>query len=297
MKSSWRIALGLVVIGIVVVPATMRGITSDVFRVSTTLQGVIQSGPASNSIIEKVKIQSEDLVNLAQGRTLGTPVPKNGIGLRERLSRDFAADHLRHGYLEQLGAIGQAIDLSTAFPAEKYEETIVSLDPATPPQRAGFSSIVGGGFYYHGKININTSHPPVSADNIGVAGFPFIATNVFCTNYIDSVTLTKCMTNCITTNGSSAPPQPPDCITNATPTAWSAARPTPIHADCTPISSPAWMISVIVRAPLTVRKSGTSFTRNCRPYNSLWALAPQTRHAGVFRNRRTRLSCLEPWRW
>ena len=60
MKSLWRIALGLVVIGVVVAPATMAGITSEVFRVTTTLQGVIQNGPVSNSTIEKVKIQSED---------------------------------------------------------------------------------------------------------------------------------------------------------------------------------------------------------------------------------------------
>src|SRR5207244_2983491 len=116
MNSSWRIALGLVIIGAVVFPATMRGVTSEVFRVDTILQGVIQSGPISNSTIEKVKIRAEDLVNLAQGRTLGTPVPKNEI---LAFANDCLVDLRLIVYdtdtSSNLVTIGQAVDLSTAF--------------------------------------------------------------------------------------------------------------------------------------------------------------------------------------
>src|SRR5258706_5767412 len=126
MKSSWRIALGLVIVGVVVVPVTMRGITSEVLRVNTTLEGVIQSGPASNSIIEKVKIRAEDLVNLAQGRTLGTPVPNNEI---LAFANDCLVDLRLIVYdtdaSSNLVTIGQAVNLSTAFSSrKKYEETI-----------------------------------------------------------------------------------------------------------------------------------------------------------------------------
>jgi len=250
MKSSWRIALGLVVIGIVVVPATMRGITSDVFRVTTTFQGVIQSGPFSNSIIEKVKIRSEDLVNLAQGRTLGTPVPKNEI---LAFANDCLVDLRLIVYdtdtSSNLVTIGQAIDLSTAFSSRrKYEETIHSFSiNNTSPGGAGSNGIVGGSFYYHGKININTNFCPTSFGGqfTGVlrTAFPFIATNIFCTNFVDSCTITNCvLTNCM-----------PVCVTNCTTNCVS-------HSDCwTNIFPAVELIPVIIpRSPIsTGKKIGT----------------------------------------
>jgi len=250
MKSLWRIALGLVVIGVVVAPATMAGITSEVFRVTTTLQGVIQNGPVSNSVIEKVKIESEDLVNLAQGRTLGTPVPKNEI-------LAFANDCLVNLRLivydtdtsRNLVTIGQAVDLSTAFSSKKkYEETIHSFSiNNTTPGGAGSNGIVGGSFYYHGKINIDKDFCPTKFGGqfIGVlrTAFPFIATNVFCTNFIDSCTLTNCvLTNCM-----------PDCVTNCVTNCVT-------HVDCwTNIFPSVELINVIIpRSPIsTGKKIGT----------------------------------------
>src|SRR5439155_1198448 len=79
MKSSWRIASWLLVAGLTFLAASVRADTSDVFRLDIGLQGVIEGGVTSNSTIEKVKIRDVDLINLAQGRTLGTPVPKNEV--------------------------------------------------------------------------------------------------------------------------------------------------------------------------------------------------------------------------
>ena len=249
MKSLWRIALGLVVIGVVVAPATMAGITSEVFRVTTTLQGVIQNGPVSNSVIEKVKIRSEDLVNLAQGRTLGTPVPKNEI-------LAFANDCLVNLRLivydtdtsRNLVTIGQAVDLSTAFSSKKkYEETIHAFNIYdTTPGGAGSNGIVGGSFYYHGKINIDKDFCPTKFGGqfTGVlrTAFPFIATNIFCTNFVESTTLSQCMTNCN-----------PDCVVNCKTNTIS-------YADCwTNIFPSVELINVIIpRSPIsTGKKIGT----------------------------------------
>lgn len=213
MKSLLNITLGLFVLGGSLVPVSLWGFTSDVFRVDTTLQGVIQNGIYSNSTIEKVKIRSEDLVNLAQGRTLGTPVPKNEI-------LAFANDCLVNLRLivydsdssSNLVTIGQAIDLETAFSSrKKYEETIHAFNIYnTTPGGAGSNGIIGGSFYYHGKININKDFCPTKFGGqfTGVlrTAFPFIATNVFCTNIILSCTLT----NCVITNIAS------DSVTNCT---------------------------------------------------------------------------------
>jgi hypothetical protein len=251
MKSSWRSTLGLViVVGLGLAPAASWGITSEVFRVDTTLQGVIQSGPVSNSIIEKVKIRSEDLVNLAQGRTLGTAVPKNEI-------LAFANDCLVNLRMivydtdtaSNLVTIGQAINLSTAFSSRKrYEETIHSFSiNDTTPGGGGSNGIVGGSFYYHGKININTNFCPTKFGGqfTGVlrTAFPFIATNIFCTNFVDSCTVTNCvLTNCL-----------PDCVTNCTTNCVS-------HSDCwTNIFPAVELIPVIIpRSPIsTGKKIGT----------------------------------------
>jgi hypothetical protein len=199
MKSLWR----LLFVVCCLAPVTSRGVTSDVFRLKLTLSGVIQSGPFSNSIIEKVKINEEDLVNLAQGRTLGTPVPANEI-------LAFANDCLTRLRLivydsstsQKLVTIGEAVDLSTAVSSRrKYEETMHAFAiNNTTPGGAGSNGIVGGSFYYHGKNHINTNFCPTSFGGqlMGVLRtvFPYIATNIFCTNYIDSITLTKCATNC-----------------------------------------------------------------------------------------------------
>ena len=248
MKSLWSIALWMFAFGLV--PVSTRGDTSEVFRVDTTLQGVTQSGPVSNSVIEKVKIESEDLVNLAQGRTLGTPVPKHEI-------LAFANNCLVNLRLivydtdtsSNLVTIGQAVDLSTAFSSKKkYEETIHSFSiNNTTPGGAGSNGIVGGSFYYHGKIDIDKDFCPTRFGGQFTGflrtAFPFIATNVFCTNFIDSCTLTNCvLTNCM-----------PDCVTNCVTNCVT-------HVDCwTNIFPSVELINVIIpRSPIsTGKKIGT----------------------------------------
>jgi hypothetical protein len=248
MKSLWSIALWLFVIA--VAPSPSRGDTSDVFRLKTTLRGVVQSGPISNSVIEKVKINDEDLVNLAQGRALGTPVPGNEV-------LAFANHCLVNLRLivydtttsRNLVTIGQFADLSTAFSSKKrYEETIhaLAINDTTLGNPGASNGITGGSFYYHGKINIDTNFCPTKFDGqfTGVlrTAFPFIATNIFCTNYVDSITLSKCTTNCT-----------PDCVVNC-------KTNTNSHSDCTTNIFPSVeLIPVIIpRSPIsTGKKIGT----------------------------------------
>ena len=249
MKTLWRIALGLVVvINAVIAPAARGEETSDVFQVDTILKGFIQSGPVTNSTIEKVKIRSVDLINLAQGRTLGTPVPDNEIlAFANHCLVDLRLIVYDTNASSNLVTIGQAVNLSTAFSSRKnYEETIHAFDiNNTTPGGAGSNGIVGGSFYYHGRINIDSDFCPKNFGGqfTGVlrTAFPFIATNVFCTNYIDSITLKNCVTNCN-----------PDCVVNC-------KTNTKSHADCTTNIFPSVeLIDVIVpRSPIsTGRKIG-----------------------------------------
>jgi hypothetical protein len=210
MKLSSRLILGLFIISGGVVPVTLRGeTTAEVFRLNTTLQGYIQNGPASNSSIEKVKIRAEDLVNLAQGRTLGTPVPKNEIlAFANHCLVDLSMIVYDTDSSKKLVTIGQAFDLSTALSSRKnYEETIHAFNIYnTAPGGAGSNGIFGGSFYYHGRIPINKDFCPTSFGGqfTGVlrTAFPFIATNYLCTNFIVSCTTSNCVngncsTNCV----------------------------------------------------------------------------------------------------
>jgi hypothetical protein len=249
MRLFWRVIFGLFAMSGCLVPAPVRAATADVFRLNLTLYGIIQSGPASNSTLEKVKIRAEDLVNLAEGNMLGTPVPRNQL-------LAFANDCLTNLRLivydsnaaSNLVAIGQAVDLSTALSSRrKYEETIQEFSiNDTTLGGARSNGIVGGGFYFHGKVNINSNFCPTSYGGqlVGVLRtmFPYVATNIVCTNFIESCTLTKCVTNCL-----------PDCVVNCKTNCKS-------RSDCTTnIFSSTELIDVIVpRSPLsTGAKIGT----------------------------------------
>ena len=73
------ITSGILLIG-VVGSALAQAVTSDVFRAQVMIQGSIQSGPTpSNQTIQAVKLNGEDLVNLALGRPLGTKLQANEI--------------------------------------------------------------------------------------------------------------------------------------------------------------------------------------------------------------------------
>ena len=220
MRSCWGIWAGLLIISGAIAG---RGQTSsEVFRVDTTLYGVIQNGVISNSTISKVQIRAEDLVNLAQGIVLGTPVPQNQIlAFANHCLTDLRLIVYDTTTASNIVTIGDAVNLSTAFSSrKKYEETIHQFTiNNTTPGGQGSNGIVGGSFFYHGKINIDTNYCPKSFGGqfVGVlrTAFPFIATNIFCTNFVDSVTLKNCVTNCVTTNEIVCTTNvPPDCTTN-----------------------------------------------------------------------------------
>ncbi len=248
MKSSWRIILWLAVVGVAVVPVESPGVTSDVYRLTTTLQGFIQNGPTSNSTIEKVKIRDVDLINLAQGRTLGTPVPDNEIlAFADHCFVDLRMIIYDKNTSSNLLTIGQAVDLTTALSYKKrYEETIHAFDIYnTTPGGEGSNGLLGGSFYYHGIININTNYCPTSFGGQFTGylrtAFPYVATNIYCTNYIESCKI-KCETNC-----------KPDCVVNCTTNC-------KVIADCwTNIFNSVELISVIIpRSTIsTGKKIGT----------------------------------------
>jgi hypothetical protein len=209
MKLLWRVALTLGLCAFVWASFSLAG-TSDVFRLQTTINGVIQRGTSSNGIINKVIITSDDLVNLALARRLGTAVPQNEI---LALINDCATNNMRLVVFDTAGAsnlitIGIFSNLTTAaYTRRHYEETITQVTVADISE-GHTNGITGGSFYYHGKIAINTNHCPTSFGGqlTGLLGtaFPFIATNIFSTNFIISCTLSNCMaTNCM-----------PDCATN-----------------------------------------------------------------------------------
>jgi hypothetical protein len=222
MKSSWRIGLWLAFVGVAAVPVESPGLTSDVFRLETTLQGVIQNGPASNSVIEKVKIRAQDMVNLAQGRTLGTPVPDNEIlAFADNCFANLRMIVYDTTTSSNLVTIGQAINLSTALSFKKrYEETIHAFDIFnTAPGGEGSNGIFGGSFYYHGKIDIDTNYCPTrfGGQLTGVlrTAFPYTATNIFCTNFVESCKIkTNCNPTCVYTTNCTVKS---DCWTNIFP--------------------------------------------------------------------------------
>src|SRR5881409_1196728 len=198
MKLSWKIGVLFVLLG-AVAPATSSAGTSDVFRLQTTLHGVIQRG-FTNTVISKVMITADDLINLAQRRTLGTPVPKNEV---LALASDCPANELRLLVFDSaagsnLVTIGTFSNLTVAtFTRQRRAETLSQLTVADTSD--GTNGITGGSFYYHGQINVATNHCPTSFGGqlTGLLGtaFPFVLTNILSTNFVIS-----CVTNCVDTN-------------------------------------------------------------------------------------------------
>lgn len=205
MKSSWRIGLLLAAAGLLIGPSVLRGGTSDVFRVQTTLAGTAQFGVLSNGIIRKLQITSDDFINLALGRQLGTPVPKNEL---LTLVNDCTTNNLRLTVFDSaagsnLLTVGTLSNLTaSSFTRRKYVETITQLT-LNDLSAGGSNGIAGGSFYYHGRIKVTTNGCPTSFGGqltgfLGTA-FPYVATNVFATNFVISCLSTNCGdTNCIT---------------------------------------------------------------------------------------------------
>jgi hypothetical protein len=193
--------LGLIVAVVVAVPICVRAGTSDVFRVQTTLTGTIQRGPLSNSVVSKVIISADDLVNLAQRRVLGTPVPKNEI---LALTSDCSTNDPQPSRLiifdtagkSNLLTIGTLSNLTTAaYTRRRYVEamTKITVDDTSD----GTNGITGGSFYYHAKIVVPTNGCPTgfSGQWTGFLGttFPLTVTNFPCTNFFVNVTETNCV--------------------------------------------------------------------------------------------------------
>ncbi len=209
MKMLCRMAVGMVAIGMGVFSAGV-GSASDVYRIETTLRGSIQEGSFSNGVIRKVKIETDDFINLALHRPLGTTVPKQEV---LAIASDCVTNHLRLIVYDKdtssnLVTVGVMDTLRAIFSQRKnLVETITPLE-ILDISEGETNGITSGSFYYHGKINIKTNGCP-SKFNGQWTGFldtvfPATCTNLFCTNYIISCSVTNCVvTNCM-----------PDCVTN-----------------------------------------------------------------------------------
>ena len=246
MKPSWRITLTLAAAGLLILPLVLRGNTVDVFRVQTTWNGVIERGSESNSLTEKVVITADDLVNLAQHRTLGTPVPKNEV---LALLNDCATESAQLIIYDTAAGsnrvtVGALSNLTTATSHRKRtEETITQLtinDVSTVDSNGQTMGLTGGSFYYHGKISINATGCPTSFGGqlTGLLGtaFPSICSSNYSTNIFFTV-LTNCVTNVVVMCETNIVAQPHGFLTNF---------------PCTDA------ITVIIpRAPITTGRIGT----------------------------------------
>ncbi len=177
--------------------------TSDVFRVQTTLRGVVQIGTVTNGAIAKVIVSTDDLINLAQRRALGTPVPKNEL---LALTSDCATNNQRlivfdTATASNLVTIGNLSNLTAAaFTRRRDMETMTQITIADTSD--GTNGITGGSFYYRGRLTITTNNCPVSfaGQIMGFLGttFPLIITNLNCTNFVTCTPpATNCVTNCV----------------------------------------------------------------------------------------------------
>ena len=181
-------------------PITLGAGTSDVFRVQTTLNGSIQFGAGIN----KVKIRTDDLINLAQSRTLGTPVPNNEILalVSNCPSNDFRLIVFDTDTSSNIVTIGTLTNLVTALSTTRRRiETMTLLtvhDISTADSNGIVSGITGGSFYYSGRHNIGTNNCPTSFSGqitgyLGTA-FPSTCSSNVCSNVFVCVT-SNCVTN------------------------------------------------------------------------------------------------------
>jgi hypothetical protein len=75
-RRNWT-ALGGGVLALAMLGVAVAG-TNDIFQLKGIIRGVIQFGNV-NPFINKVQITESDLINLALGRDLGTPIPTNEV--------------------------------------------------------------------------------------------------------------------------------------------------------------------------------------------------------------------------
>ena len=162
MKLSWRMAVILGAAGLLIVPAALRGGTSDVFHVQMTIAGTAQFGVLSNGVIRKVQITSDDLINLAFGRELGTPVPNNELLTltSDCLKRDLRLIVFDKVANSNLVTVGTLTNLTvSSYNRKRYVETVSQLT-VNDISIGDSNGITGGTFYYHGRFNVATNGCP-----------------------------------------------------------------------------------------------------------------------------------------
>jgi hypothetical protein len=202
MNSFWR-GMWAVVLTTGILPVATRAGTSDVFRLQTTLRGVIQLGTISNGVTSKVIVTTDDLINLAQRRPLGTPVPKTEW---LALTSDCPANNQRLIVFDAASAsnlvtVGTLSNLTAAaFTRRRDMQTMTQITIADTSD--GTNGITGGSFYYRGRLTITTNNCPVSFGGqiMGFLGttFPLVITNLNCTNFVTCTPpATNCVTNCV----------------------------------------------------------------------------------------------------
>lgn len=202
MKFFWYAVLSVNAIAVAV-----QADTADVFRVDTTLHGIIERGGTRSSVNQKVKITTEDLINLAQARDLGTPVPQNEILaiVNDCSTNDPAPTQLvifDTTTSNDLVVIGTLTNLTSAIAFRKRsQETITQLsinDIHVTDTNGVLHGVTGGSFFFHEVNQIDTNACPkrFGGQLTGFLGTAFPSTCHSNVLTISTTNCVDCVTNC-----------------------------------------------------------------------------------------------------
>ncbi len=213
MKQKFQLLIGtLSLLGLLGHAGSASAQTSgDVFRAQATLQGVIQFGPtASNQTLQSVKLNGQDLVNLALGRDRGTKLaPNELLAFQSTLPTNtallFVYDPVAVTNLATIGVITP--NLAILGQSHHRNSSEVSSDMAIPGAGNGTNGLSGGSFVLDSKSLLETNGPikKLTATGIGFLNVTAPVTNfdlVCVTNIVADTTNIVCSaTNTFTVVG------------------------------------------------------------------------------------------------
>jgi hypothetical protein len=172
-----------------VFPSHAETVTSDVFRASVMVQGVIQFNTFTNLTIHPVQMVGADLVNLALGRELGTTLLANEVlayaaSPATNSSRLFVYDSNTGSNLATIGEIGPLVEAKQTGVPHPQTEMIAQLD--VPGAGTISNGLTGANLILDGRSILDTNGAVLkfNATMLGVLDTVFVAsiTNLSVTN-------------------------------------------------------------------------------------------------------------------
>jgi len=213
MKSRMVIGTLYVALGLWLVGVGLAA-TSDVFRLSAKIKGVIQYGVTNNNAILGIQITSDNLINLALGNDIAAKVPNNEeLALATDCRSDMKMIVYDTSNESNLATIAQLVLVDEAIEPDKAERISNFLVPGAGN---GTNGLTGGTMLIYETLSLDVSNcvKKWTGTMTGVLDTVLPGTNFtlsFTTNIVDTMctNILCCSTNvmddttnitCCTTN-------------------------------------------------------------------------------------------------